>query len=146
MTRETEWRREWDVLRAERVRARHEWRTAADGLAARARDPLGVGGLVRDHPVAATGIGAAAAALLVKLFVGRASKRRHGASTDDDGAARTASPFSKILRDTAVSFAVPWLLRAAKEKFGWDLGSSAEPRPSRERETAEEPDAASSRR
>lgn len=114
MSSERRWRAEWEVLRAERDRARRRWRIAADGLAARARDPLGVGRLVRDHPVAAGGVGAAVAALLARSFL-------RGARAQRDDAAAPASAWTTILRDAALSIGVPWLLRYVKDKFGWDL-------------------------
>jgi len=114
VTSERQWRAEWEVLRADRDRARRAWRSAADGLAARARDPLGVGRLVRDHPVAAGGVGAAVAALLARSFL-------RGARAPRDGADAPASPWSTILRDAALSVGVPWLVRYVKDKFGWDL-------------------------
>jgi hypothetical protein len=120
VTRETEWRAEWEVLRAERELARRRWRSAADGLAVRANDPLGLRRLVDAHPVAATGIGAAAGALLTKWFLGGARAPRAG-RTANGGGHRPASVWSSLLRDAAVSLVVPWLLRMAKAKFGWDL-------------------------
>ncbi len=126
MTRESEWRREWEVLRAERRLARGRWRSASDGLAARARDPLGLGTLVQDHPIVATGIGAAAGALLVKLFLGGAGARRDDAPPRD-GAGRPQSVLSAVLRDAALGIAVPWLLRTLKEKVGWDLSPDPAP-------------------
>ena len=113
MTREGEWRKEWEVLRAERALARRRWRSAADGLSARARDPLGLGRLVHDHPVAATGIGAAAGALLMRLFAGGGRARGDGESRDD-GPARQSPSWPAALRDAALDVAVPWLLRALK--------------------------------
>jgi hypothetical protein len=128
VTRETEWREEWAVLRAERERARRRWRSAADGLAEQARDPLGLGRLVRGHPVAAAGLGAAAGALLVKLLLGGAKSARDRRARGDH-AARPA--WSKVLLDAALGVAMPWLLRTLKDKFGWDLEPGAAPEPDR---------------
>lgn len=117
MTREEEWQREWEVLRAERARARREWRGAADGLSAWSRDPLGLGKLVRGHPLAATGISAAVGALLGKFLqwkVGAAKEESPEAAEP----ARPAVAWTTVLRDAAVGLAVPWLLRTLKEKFG----------------------------
>ena len=136
MSFEAEWRKEWEVLRAERALARRRWRSAADELAERAHDPFGLGKLIKDHPVAAAGIGAAAGALLVKLFLGRSGKsrdgasQRSGASHDDDTAERpAANVWSTILRDAALRIAVPWIIDWVKEKFGADLAPNAAPGP-----------------
>jgi hypothetical protein len=126
VTRETQWQEEWKGLRAERDLARRRWRSAADELAVRARDPLGLGRLVRDHPVASTGIGAAAGALLARLFLGGARPSRDAASKNGDGD-RAAPVWSTLLREAALSVALPWLLRMLKEKLGWDLGGLAAP-------------------
>lgn len=132
MTRETEWREEWEILRAERDLARRRLRGAADGLAARAKDPLGLRTFVREHPVAATGIGAAAGALLVKMLLGGARPPRddepHG-----NGAAPPARAWSAVLRDAALGIAVPWLLRVLKERVGRALDPDPAPDPDRPR-------------
>jgi hypothetical protein len=130
VTRETEWSEEWEVLRAERADARLRWRGAADGLAAQARDPLGLGSLVRDHPVAAAGFGAAAGSLLVKLLLGRAKATRDRPARGDE-TARPAPAWSTVLLDAALKVAVPWLVRTLQDKFGWDLGAGAAREPDR---------------
>ena len=121
MTSEIEWRKEWELLRADRARARRQWRSAADGLAAKAHDPLGLNRLIQGHPIAATGIGAAAGAILAKLFLGR-KRARQG-----DARAGSGSVWSAMLRDAAISVALPWLVRMVKDKFGWDLAPGAVP-------------------
>ena len=68
MSREEQWRREWETLRAERELARRRWRGAADGLSAWSRDPLGIHRLVSGHPIAAAGVAAAVGALLARLL------------------------------------------------------------------------------
>jgi len=127
VTRESAWRIEWAALRAERDRARRKWRGAADGLAARARDPLGLGKLAHDHPIAAGGVGAAVGALLVNLLLGRARASKR----DADGAADApqASAWSVLLRDAALNFAVPWLLRMLERRFGGKTDPAASPIP-----------------
>lgn len=137
MSYEAEWRKEWEVLRAERAVARRRWRSAADELTERAHDPFGLRKLIADHPVVATGIGAAAGALLVKLLFGRSGKsrdgssQRNGAPHDDDDTAKgpAANVWSTILRDAALRIAVPWLLNWVREKFGQDLDPKAAPGP-----------------
>jgi hypothetical protein len=119
VTREEEWRLEFEALRAERAVARRKWRGAADGLAERARDPLGLRGLVKAHPIAATGIGAAVGALLVKMLFGRRK--------DPDVNGQPPSALSAVLRNAVVGVAVPWLLRTVKEKFGWGAGEAEAP-------------------
>lgn len=116
MTREDEWRREWEGLRAERAEARREWRTAADGLSAWSRDPLGIGRLVRGHPVATAGIGAALGALVARFLRGKAPAE--GATEERAEAPRPALAWTTVLRDAAVNLAVPWILRRVKEGFG----------------------------
>jgi hypothetical protein len=115
MTRESRWREEWEALRAERALARRKWREAAGGLAGRARAPLGIGRLIRDHPIAAAGIGAAAGALLVKLFLSRAPARRESPPPCEE-AARPAPAWSTALRDAALGVAVPWIIRMLEER------------------------------
>lgn len=144
MKRESTWRKEWDALREERAAAREQWRLAADALAVKAHDPFGLRTLVRAHPVAATGIGAGIAALLVKLFVGRARARRkdaarhdgtphangNGKSTPDTETETDPSPATEpagMLRTVIVSFVVPWLLRTLATKFGLNLEPDAQP-------------------
>ncbi len=114
MTREEEWRREWEGLRAERDLARRRWCEASAGLSAWTRDPLGLGGILKGHPVAAAGIGAALAALLVK-FLGR----RPALGTGEEAAAPPAA-WTAVLRDAAVGVAVPWLVRFVAGRFGGD--------------------------
>lgn len=124
MTHESEWQAEWAILRAERDLARRRWRSAADGLAARARDPLGLGDLVRAHPVVAGGIGAAAVALLVQHLAGRPQPRGDDESPSG-GAGRSGATWTSVLRDAVLSVGVPWLLRTLKTRFGWDAGAAA---------------------
>jgi hypothetical protein len=110
VTRESRWREEWEVLRAERALARRRWSEAADGIAERARVPLGIVRLIRDHPVAAAGIGAAAGAILVKLL----RPPVHGGTDgppDGGEPTRPAPAWSTALRDAALGIAVPWILR-----------------------------------
>ncbi len=133
---ETDWQKEWEVLRAERDVARRQWRSAADGLAARARDPFGLRSLVQDHPVAATGIGAALGAVFVKLFLGRKGARKGGAPRGDgvsgpDADGRPPPRWSTVLREVALSIAVPWLIRTLREKFGFDIEPAVAPEPDR---------------
>jgi hypothetical protein len=85
VTREAEWRREWEVLRAERALARREWRSATDGLSAWSCDPFGIGGL------------------LARLLPGGAPERE---APDPSWRA--------VLRDAALGFAVPWILDRLK--------------------------------
>lgn len=124
MSGEAEWRREFDALRAERETARAEWRSAASGLAARARDPFGLGAAVREHPIAAQGIGAGIGGFVVDwLLRSLLGKRGSGASSKDGGGAPASSAgldWGAMLRSVAVSVAVPWILRFLKERFGWD--------------------------
>jgi hypothetical protein len=119
VTIEASWQKEWGVLRAERVLARRRWRSAADGLAARARDPLGLRRLVHDHPIAAGGIGAAAVALVLKLLFGGRKAPSDSAQGPGD-AARPAIPWKTLLLDAATSIAGPWLLRLLKQMPGGD--------------------------
>lgn len=124
MSGEAEWRREFAALRAERETARAEWRSAASGLAARARDPFGLGAAVREHPIAAQGIGAGIGGFVVDwLLRSLLGKRGSGASSKDGGGASASSAgldWGAMLRSVAVSVAVPWILRFLKERFGWD--------------------------
>jgi hypothetical protein len=122
VTREEQWRREWEALRAEREIARRNWRCAADGLAAWARDPLGFKGLVRGHPIASAGIGAAVGALLARLLL-----RGPEPGEREEGPARPPAAWTTVLRDAAVGLAVPWLLRVLKEKFGGGPGPDEAP-------------------
>ncbi|MCE9638115.1 MAG: hypothetical protein K8T90_20630 [Planctomycetes bacterium] len=124
MKYETDWKREWETLRAEREVARRKWRRAADGLTEHARDPLGLGKMIHDNPVASTGVGAIVGAMLVKMFIARKSESRSG--TQNRGSPPPAqSMWSTIIREAALSVAVPWLMRMMKEKFGWDLDPAA---------------------
>jgi hypothetical protein len=125
VTHESEWREEWAILRAERDLARRRWRSAADGLAARARDPLGLGDLVRAHPVVAGGIGAAAVALLVQHLAGRPHPRGDDKSPSS-GAGRPGATWTGVLRDAVLSVGVPWLLRTLKTRFGWDAAAAVQ--------------------
>jgi hypothetical protein len=114
---EAAWREEWKVLHDRRELARRRWRGAVAGLSERARDPLGLGALVREHPLASAGIGAAAGALLGGFLL-----RGARAQGKDDAAASATppAPWKILLRDAAMGIAVPWLLRMVREKFGGD--------------------------
>lgn len=125
MTREAKWRTEWEALRAERALARRRWRSAADGLAARARDPLGLAGLVGGHPIASAGIGAALGALLLRLFLRGRARRKEGR---EHGSARPQSSWTTTLRDALLRVALPWLVRYVKEQFGRDADPAPAPK------------------
>jgi hypothetical protein len=118
MTREEEWRKEWEGLRAARALARSRWRAASGALSARAKDPLGLNGAIHDHPIAAAGIGAVAGALLVKVLLGGPRREASGGP---------AAGWIGALRDAALGVAVPWLLRVLQEKTGGGPGPSATP-------------------
>jgi hypothetical protein len=118
MTREEEWRREWEVLRAARGLARSRWRDASGALAARAKDPLGLSRAVHDYPIAAAGIGAMAGALLVKVLLG--GRRR-------EAEAPPAAGWAGALRDAALGVAIPWLLRVLQGKAGGGIDPSGPP-------------------
>lgn len=138
---ESDWQAEWESLRAEREIARRKWRLAADGLMERAQDPLGLGRVVRDNPLASTGVGAVVGALLVKMFVAKRAAGTPGHAARN-GAAHGPSLWSTVLRDAALSVAVPWLMRTLKDKFGWDLDPAVPPAPDRARAGDADPSAA----
>jgi len=130
VTREEQWRAEWEALRAERETARKKWRAASDGLSAWSRDPLGLRRLVSGHPIAATGIAAAVGALLVKHLM-------RGPEPKAEEAARPPVAWTTLLRDAAMGLAVPWLARILKETFGAGPGDA--PPAAEAREEGERP-------
>jgi hypothetical protein len=105
------WREEWNRLTAERDAARRRWSAAADTLAARARDPLGIKATVGRHPAVAAGIGAAVAGLIATLFVakarGKKKKKRGVRGLFDRRPASPAVDWESALKSVAVSVATP---------------------------------------
>ena len=129
LTREEEWQAEWTVLTAERARARQQWSSASQALAQKVRDPFGIGGLIRAHPIAAAAIGAVAGGLIAKFVADRGRAAPSGDSADKSSEQAASPPriWSSILREAAVSLLVPWLARMLKAKFGVDIGGIGAP-------------------
>lgn len=123
MSAEATFRAEWEVLHARRERARRRWRGAVRELKERARDPLGMGSLVREHPLAAAGIGAVAGALFGGLLLRGVRGPRRDAPRD----APASHPWKAMLRDAAMGIAVPWVLKVLKEKFAVDVDAAPPP-------------------
>ena len=123
MSAEATFRAEWEILHARRERARRRWRGAVSELKDRARDPLGMGSLVREHPLAAAGIGAVAGALLGGLFLRGAGGKRRDAPPE----APAPHPWKTLFRDAAMGIAVPWVLKVLKEKFSVDIDAAPPP-------------------
>jgi hypothetical protein len=117
---------EWTRLRAERAVLRRELAGGLRALEERVKDPFGLRRAVRENPVLSAVIAAGAAAILVRLAVGRGSDegpaRKRAAGRHAESPAPTA--LDEALHDLFLRVVSPWIARMVDEHFGALLASA----------------------
>lgn len=130
---------EWETIRNERAAARSELVRAIGAVEARAKDPFGVKEKFRRNPALFAGLAAGVGAILVRLLVPGASRKREEAEEAEEAAARreecaarpadAASPIFTALRDAALRVATPWIARFVAEHLGEAVEPAREDKP-----------------